>query len=168
MTYTCSTLHMDSPMKSIYLSVFLFCLCVPAVQADIYKRVDANGHVTYSSEPIKGGKKLNLEPLPTMQAPKTGNGPKDFPRVDSQTQKNRDSTRRAILEDELASEEKLLAEARQNLSEAEANPEVYRGADGKTYRNVAKFEEKVKAARDEVTTHEKNIEALKTELSNLR
>ncbi|HEU0186287.1 MAG TPA: DUF4124 domain-containing protein [Gallionellaceae bacterium] len=155
-------------MKSIYLSVFLVCLYAPPAQAEIYKRVDASGHVTYSSEPIKGGKKLNLEPLPVMQAPRrSSEGPKDFPRVDSQTQKNRDSTRRAILEDELASEEKLLAEARQNLSDAEASPEVYKGADGKTYRNVAKYEEKVKAARDDVTTHEKNIDALKTELANL-
>lgn len=156
-------------MKPLYLSVFLICLCVPTVQADIYKRVDANGHVTYSSEPIKGGKKLNLEPLPTMQSPRrNGEGPKDFPRVDSQTQKNRDSTRRAILQDELTSEEKLLSEARQKLQEAEDTPQVYKGADGKTYRNVARYEETVKAARDEVTTHEKNIEALKTELSNLR
>lgn len=156
-------------MKSIYLYTFLMCLCIPAAQAEIYKRVDANGHVTYSSEPIKGSKKLNLEPLPTMQSPRSnGEGPKDFPRVDSQTQKNRDSTRRAILQDELNSEEKLLAEARQKLQEAEDNPQTYKGADGKTYRNVARYEETVKAAREDVTTHEKNIEALKTELSNLR
>lgn len=135
-------------------------------QAEIYKRVDANGHVTYSSEPLKGGKRLELTPLPVMQAPRSG--PKDFPKVDSQTQKNRDSTRRTILEDELATEEKLLAEARKNLEEAEASPEVFRTPDGKTYRNVAKYEEKVKAAKEDIATHEQNIQALKTEISNLR
>jgi hypothetical protein len=153
-------------MKPIYLFVLLCLGTTGLAQADIYKRVDANGHVTYSSEPLKGGKKLDLLPLPTMQSPRSG--PEDFPKVDSQTQKNRDSTRRTILEDELASEEKLLNEARQKLEEAESTPEVYRSGDGKTYRNVAKFEEKVKAAKDDVDTHEQNVKALKTELSNLR
>jgi len=37
--------------------------------ADIYKAVDTSGHVTYSSAPIKGGKKIILEPLPTMAPP---------------------------------------------------------------------------------------------------
>lgn len=152
-------------MKPIHLFVLLYLGTASLAQAEIYKRVDANGHVTYSSEPMKGGKRLDLLPLPTMQPPSSG--PKDFPKVDSQTQKNRDSTRRTILEDELASEEKLLSEARQKLQEAESNPEVYRGSDGKTYRNVAKFEEKVKAAKDEVDIHEQNVRALKTELSNL-
>lgn len=153
-------------MKSYCLFVFL-CLCsVHTAQADIYKHVDKNGHVTYSSEPMKGAQKLELAPLPTMQSPRSG--PKDFPKVDSQTQKNRDSTRRVILEDELASEEKLLAEARLALEEAQSNPEVYHTPDGKTYRNVAKYEEKVKAAQDNVATHEQNVRALKTELSNLR
>lgn len=147
--------------------LLLLCLCAfNQAQAEIYKRVDANGHVTYSSEPLKGGKKLDLLPLPVVQSQRSG--PKDFPKVDSETQKNRDSTRRVILEDELASEEKLLEEARQKLQEAESNPEVYRTKDGKTFRNVAQFEEKVKAAKDDVTTHEQNVRALKTELSNLR
>lgn len=148
-----------------YLFVLL-CLCaMSSVQAEIYKRVDANGHVTYSSEPLKGGKKLDLLPLPVMQSQRSG--PKDFPKVDSETQKNRDSTRRTILEDELATEEKLLAEARQHLQEAESNPEISHGPDGKTYRNVAKYEENVKTAKDEIATHEQNIQALKTEIANL-
>ena len=154
-------------MKSVYYLCVLFCIsCSTLVHAEIYKRVDANGHVTYSSEPLKGAKKLNLEPLPTMQAPRSG--PKDFPKVDTQTQKNRDTTRRTILQDELASEEKLLEEARRNLAEAESNPEIYKTKDGKTFRNVVKYEEKVKAAQDDIDTHAKNIEALKTEISNLR
>ncbi len=79
-------------------------------QAEIYKRVDADGHVTYSSAPIKGAKKLHLEPLPTMAAqpvpPKGQNNSSDFPKVDNATQSRRDDTRRKILEDELATEAK--------------------------------------------------------------
>ena len=72
-----------------------FVLCCSAAfactaQADIYKRVDEDGHVTYSSKPIKGGKKIHLEPLPTMAPPK----PENFPRVNPETQVKRDDTRR--------------------------------------------------------------------------
>ncbi len=134
------------------------------VQADIYKYIDRDGHVTYSSTPIKGAKKLNLEPLPTM-APFSGN---DELRVHQATQKKRDEERRRILEDELATERKLLVEARQKLQDAENTPHVYRTPDGKIMRNVVAYEEGVKNAQSEVTLHEKNVEALQTELSRLK
>jgi len=157
-------------MKLGYLLAILS-LCPLLAQAEIYKAVDADGHVTYSSTPIKGGKKIILEPLPTMVPParaRSTASPEDFPRVDGATQKGRDDTRRKILQDELSTEEKLLEEARQNLKEGVENPEVYRGQDGKTYRNVAKYEEKIKALNDQVDLHRKNIEALNTELSKLK
>ncbi len=135
-------------------------------QAEIYKYVDKNGHVTYSSTQVKGAKKLNLEPLPTM-APPSGKSGEDL-RVNQATQKRRDDARRRILEDELAAEQKLLAEARQKLQDAENTPHVYRTQEGKTMRNVAAYEEDVKNAQSEVTLHEKNVEALKTELSRLK
>lgn len=159
---------MDSVMKPRHL-VVLCCLALIAAdaQAEIYKRVDEDGHVTYSSTPIKGGKKLHLEPLPTMEPPPKARGNSEF-RVDSETQSRRDDRRRRILEDELATEQKALEEARAKLQEAKDSPEVYKGADGKTYRNVAKYEENVNAAQDEVTSHEQNVKALQTELSNLK
>ncbi|HUW24914.1 MAG TPA: DUF4124 domain-containing protein [Gallionella sp.] len=157
-------------MKPGYLLALLY-LCPAPAQAEIYKAVDADGHVTYSSSPIKGGKKLDLPPLPTMVPParsRSAASPEDFPRVDGETQKGRDDTRRKILEDELSTEEKLLDEALQNLKEGEANPDVFRGQDGKTYRNVAKYQEKIKTLNDRVEMHQKNIEALNTELSKLK
>ncbi len=157
-------------MKLGYL-LTMISLCPLLAQAEIYKAVNADGHVTYSSTPIKGGKKIILEPLPTMVPParaRSAASPEGFPRVDGPTQKGRDDTRRKILQDELGTEEKLLEEARQNLKEGEANPEIYRGQDGKTYRNVAKYEEKIKALKDQVELHSRNIEALKTELSKLK
>jgi hypothetical protein len=153
-------------MKLRYLLAILIA-CPSLVHAEIYKAVDENGHVTYSSTPIKGGKKIILEPLPTMDAPPPAS-PAGFPRVDGETQRNRDDTRYMILQNELSAEEKLLAEARQNLREGEANPEVFRGQDGKTYRNVAKYDEKIKVLTDQVELHQKNVEALKTELSRLK
>ena len=151
--------------------VLLALLCAGPLLADaaIYKKVDADGHVTYSNVPLKGGKKIILEPLPTMQssARSRSASPADFPRVTGETQKTRDDARRKILEDELGNEEKLLDEAKQKLKIAEDTPEVYH-KDGKTFRNVAKYQENVKNAQEEIKLHEGNIEALKTELSNLK
>ncbi len=152
----------------------LFVLCcsaafATAAHADIYKRVDDEGHVTYSSKPFKGSKKLHLEPLPTMAAPpKSSRTSEGFPRVNSETQTRRDDTRRKILEDELSTEQKSLEEARAKLKEGQDAPEIYKGPNGQTYRNVAKYEEKVNALQEEVSSHEKNVEALKTELTNLK
>ena len=150
---------------------FLLVLCCSvaytvSAQAEIYKRVDEDGRVTYSSTPIKGGKKLHLEPLPTMQPPNART--EGFPRVNPVTQTRRDDTRRKILEDELATEQKALEEARIKLKEGQDNPEVYRTESGQTFRNVAKYDEKVNALQEDVSAHEKNVEALKTELSNLK
>lgn len=143
-------------------------------QAEIYKRVDKDGNVTYSSTPLKGAKKLELKPLPTMTAqpistkhPRNRESSADL-RVNSETQTRRDDTRRKILEDEMATEERALNEAQTQLKDAEDNPEVFKTATGETFRNVAKYEEKVNTARDNVKAHENNIKALKTEISNLK
>lgn len=152
----------------------LFVLCCSAAfaisaSADIYKRVDDEGHVTYSSKPIKGGKKLHLEPLPTMPPPpKVNNASEGFPRVTSETQGRRDDTRRKILEDELATERQALEDARARLKEGQDTPEVHKGPGGQTFRDVTKYEAKVNALQEEVNSHEKNVEALQTELSNLK
>lgn len=157
-------------MKLRYM-LALLCICAVPVQAEIYKSVDENGHVTYSSTPIKGGKKIILEPLPTMvppARPRSATSPDGFPKVDGETQRNRDDTRYMILQNELSAEEKLLEEAKQNLQAGQENPEVFKGQDGKTYRNTEKYEEKIKPLAAQVELHQRNIEALKTELSKLK
>ena len=158
-------------MKLLHLIV-LCCSASYAIvaHAEIYKRVDADGHVTYSSIPLKGAKKLHLEPLPTMDAPAklhNGENSPDF-RVNSETQNRRDNSRRKILEDELATEQKALEDARAKLKEGQENPEVDKNALGQIFRNVARNEEKLNALQEDVSSHEKNIEALKTELSHLK
>ena len=163
--------------QSVFCLLFLISQTV-SVWAEIYKSVDADGHVTYSSTPSKGAKKLDLEPIPTIPAsggnasttaprPRSNASPADFPKVDNTTQKNRDHTRRKILDDEFSSEDKLLAEARQSLKEAEAHPEVTKTQDGKMH-NAAKYEEKLKNLREEINTHEKNLASLKSEITNLK
>jgi hypothetical protein len=143
--------------------------------AEIYKRVDKEGHVTYSSEPIRGAQKLKLEPLPTVPPPRAvakernrASEESAFPRVDNATQKRRDDKRLRILEDEMESERQALEDARAQLKVAEDTPQVYTGADGKTYRNMAKYEETVQAAQENVRMHENNLRAIQTEIDNLK
>jgi hypothetical protein len=157
-------------MKPYHLFVMLYLLQVSWAHAEIYKRVDAEGHVTYSSEPIKGGKKLELKPLPTMTGGRSSrqSTPEDFPKVDTHTQKSRDATRRIILNDELATEEKLLDAERENLKTIENTPVPLIGPDGVPFRNAGRNAEKIKAAQDAIALHEQNIKALKTEISNLK
>lgn len=153
-------------MKLFYLFVILYLGQFGCAQAEIYKRIDSEGHVTYSSEPLKGSKKLYLKPLPTMSG--RGGTPDNFPRIDSQTQRNRDATRRVILEDELGTEEKLLAAARQTLQTLESNPETTTSAAGIPFQKTPQYTEKLRAAQDLVSSHEQNIKALRTEILNLK
>jgi len=161
--------HWETAMKLRYLFVLLWMIYAGWAQAEIYKSVDSEGHVTYSSVPMKGSKKLNLEPLPVMDSPRPrSEESQPFPKVNEQTQRKRDDTRRTILMNELEAEQKLLDDAKKNLQLAKDTPQVYRGKDGKTYRNVAKYESTVKAAQEQVNLHEKNIEAIQTELSRIK
>ena len=158
-------------MKPHYVLVFLCAGYVSWAQAEIYKKVDADGHVTYSSTPIRGSKKLDLEPLTIVPSPahvRNNATPSDFLKVDSDTQKNRDNLRRKILEEELSTEQKLVEEAHQNLMNGKEHLETLKNKDGQSYRNVAKYEENIKALQGQVILHEKNVEALKTELLKLK
>ncbi len=145
------------------LLIFSCLILSQAAYADIYKLVDENGRVTYSNVPIKGAKKLNLEPISTIAPPKPKPvaTPQNFPRVDNETQKKRDVSRRDILEQELASEQKLLEEAKKALAEGEA---VRLGSE----RNYQKYLDRVQGLKDNVSLHEKNIEALNKEIAGIR
>lgn len=156
-------------MKISYTVLLLIALALPA-QAEIYKRVDADGHVTYSNVPMKGGNKLNLDTEGTTVSgsKKTSATPSNFPKVGSNEQKARDDQRKTILQDELANERKALEDAKNRQAEAASNPEVFKTKDGKTFRNVAKFDEKMAPLNDEVAQHEKNIELLEKELGAIK
>ncbi len=147
--------------------------------AEIYKRVDADGRVTYSNSKTKGAVRLELDPdantisndRPKPSANKRTATPEGFPKVDKQTQNQRDDKRKEILQSELEAEKAALAEAKKAYAEGESNPEVYqkKNANGttSTFRNVPKFEEKMKNLQADVDNHQKNIELLQKELNTL-
>ena len=86
--------------------------------------------------------------------------PAGFPKVDPATQKGRDDVRRKVLGDELATEEKLLAEAR--TAYADGAP----AALPEERSNVEKYRERIARLRQSIDVHEKNVEALKKELGS--
>ena len=148
MSYTHRVFLQEFAMKSLCL---LLCMLPIAAQADIYKAVDAEGHVTYSSTPIKGGKRLNLMPPEERSREKTRSTPQDFPKVNEETQKVRDDARKKILEGELKTEEGMLSNAIQGLKSV--NP---------------KDQEKLDSLNRQVELHQGNVDALKAEISRLK
>jgi hypothetical protein len=137
--------------------------------AETCKYVDADGRVIYSNtpnSPPKGATKVKCfeDPSPKTAVAPTKPSPESkarAPRVSEDTQKSRDDERRRILEQELADETKQLAQAKEKLVAEEA---IRNGNE----RNYQRFLERVQPYRDAVATHERNLEALKREIANLK
>ena len=165
--------------KHLFLTLLAFTVSTSAV-AEIYKHVDADGRVTYSNIKSKGAIRLEIDPdtnsignersktKTTSATSKRAATPESFPRVDKDTQNQRDGKRRSILQGELDAEKAALEEAKKAYAEGESNPEVYHTASGQTFRNVPKFEAKMKGLKENVDNHQKNIELLQKELDSLR
>lgn len=165
-------LEMKKLLSSFTIGVMVSMLS-PIAIAEVYKVIDADGRVTYTNVPTKGAKKLDIDPAPNngaTAAPKPNAKvptPASFPRVDKSTQNQRDNTRKQILQAELEEEKKALEEAKKAYIEGESKPEVYKAANGKTFRNVAKFQEKMRLLQADVDGHERNIQLLQKELDAL-
>jgi hypothetical protein len=138
----------------------------------VYKCVDKNGRVEFTDTNKPGCKVLDLPGYVSTPAPipraapavtmrQASPNPAGFPRVDTATQRARDDDRRAILEDELRGEERKLADLKRDFN----NGEPERQGNEKNY---AKYQERVAQMRDNIGRSEKNIEALKREIANIK
>ena len=146
-------------------------LAAPAVRAEICKYADPDGNIPYSTvAPEKSWKKLSCtigDDATQRRAGANGSAartptPAGFPRVDAGTQKGRDDVRRTVLTEELAAEEKLLAETRAAYADGAPVPLAEERADAEKYRvRIGKL-------RQAVAVHEKNVEALKKELGSVK
>ena len=94
-------------------------------------------------------------------APAQKSRPSSFPRESSSDRASAKGRQREILEKELQTEQTALAKAKVDLAEQES---VRSGGE----QNYARVEERLRPFKDNIETHEKNIEALRRELSNLR
>jgi hypothetical protein len=136
-----------------------------AQTSDVFVCVDDNGTRTYQNTGGgKGCKKLNLEPITSVPAPKSsqGGGGKatSASKYDSATA-DRDFDRKRILEEELRKEESKLAELKSEYNSGQ--PE--RRSDE---RNYQKYLDRTARLQDEVARSEGNISALRKELNKLK
>jgi hypothetical protein len=154
------------------IALLLALPAVPAV-ADIWECVDESGNKRFTNIKAEAkGCKLLVVSTPNVVAPppapakgqpqpKAAPRPADFPKVDSETQKSRDNDRRRILEQELANEQKLLEQARKELSEQES---VRLGSE----RNYQRVLDRLEPYKRKVKLHEDNIASLRRELSAIK
>ncbi len=158
-------------MKPILFAALLV-MPLAAAANTLYKCSDEGGQVLYTNQ--KGaGKNCTIlsrdQPISSVPAvkPRATPTPGDFPRVSPEQQKSRDGDRRAILEQELGNEQKQLEESKRALAEQEGRVEPTERVIGGAI-NQAKVEQRLQTYRDRVALHERNIEALRKELGNLR
>ncbi len=141
--------------------------------AEICKYADTDGNVHYSNvAPEKGWKRLGctLGDDGTVRRAGPANGgtarstssPAGFPRVDTETQRGRDDVRRKVLTEELATEEKLLVEARRDYADGAPAPLPEEKADADKYRT------RIGKLRQTVNVHEQNVLALKKEIGTIK
>ena len=163
----------------LQVAIVLLWLLAPSLPAGannhiLYECVDANGARQFTNIPTnpRACKVLNIGPSGAPSTPTPGAAksparapqiatPSSFPRVDRQLQQQRDSDRRRILEQELDSEEKLLAQAKKELGEQEA---VRLGSE----RNYQRTLDRVDPFQKKVKLHEDNVANLRKEISKIR
>ena len=141
----------------------LLMLLAPRVAADIWECVDESGNKRFTNikSEAKGCKLIKVVPPNTVsgrQPTRSAETPKNFPKVDGDTQKQRDNGRRRILEQELANEQKLLEQAKKELAEQEA---MRLGSE----RNYQRMLDRLDPYKKKVKLHEDNVVSLRRELA---
>lgn len=123
---------------------------------------DGRTHVTNLREDTSGKdcRIVQQTRVQVVPAPKPKAAPGSFPREDSQARASARERQREILEKELQREETLLTDARKELEEQES---VRYGDE----RNYARVLERLQKYKDAVELHQKNVESLRRELTNL-
>jgi hypothetical protein len=147
----------------IYSSLLFLTLAPFSASSQVFKCVDAEGKVTYSNDhgSGKGCKPLSNEQSVSTISMRANSSSATFPRVSDEAQRERDKTRRQVLEKELDDEQQKLEEARGKLTEQEA----IRLGDEKNFQRVL---DRLQPYKDAVAQRERNIEALNQEISRLR
>jgi hypothetical protein len=152
---------------AIYLSSFA---SLASAQGTVWRCVGPDGRPQYTNvQKDTVGRNCyvvnkEITVVPANRPPPIPASPRaqeNFPRVDAETQRSRDDSRRKILQDELTAEEARLVEARAKLAEQEA----VRLGDEKNYQKKL---DRVQPYQEAVGEHEKNVAALKKELGNLK
>jgi hypothetical protein len=171
------------PTLRTALPAVLLAIAPAAAMADIHRCTDAEGLVTFTDSPSRKFKSCVLlyrdaqapasrvEPAagtgaPAQGAPRArgdspaaavrGNpGPENFPRIERAEQRDRDLKARQIVERELASEQRLLDEARRQVA-----------ALGATVTDRA--DPRLRDLQNSVSRHERNIAEIQRQLAVMK
>lgn len=129
--------------------------------SEMYKCTSRSGNASYFNVPDAGPDAPAASRPAASTATRSASvpTPSSFPKVDAGTQKSRDDLRRKVLQDELASEEKLLAEAKTAWGDGSPAPLPEERA------SAQKYADRIGRLRQTVLLHERNVEALKRELA---
>jgi hypothetical protein len=165
----------------IFLLMAIMCFSA-AAHADIYKCTDDAGQPAFADGKTKISYKGCILILhDDLPPPRRNSGniktvsarastPSDFPRVDRQTQYQRDDKRKQILVSELESELNALQDAKKTYAEGlpTLTQATGRDASSKVSTSSNNFDEKTQRLQADVSSHEKNIQLLQKELNALR
>ncbi|MEO8484732.1 MAG: DUF4124 domain-containing protein [Betaproteobacteria bacterium] len=129
--------------------------------SEMYKCTSKSGNAAYFNVPDATPDSAGSTKAAASAATRSASvpTPSSFPKVDAGTQKSRDDLRRRVLQDELASEEKLLVEARGAWAEGSPPPLP------EERTSAQKYADRLARLRQTVQLHERNVEALKRELA---
>jgi hypothetical protein len=143
---------------------------LPAQAQGIYLCTDAEGRKILTDSYKTGCKTLDIANGVSVPAPRRASAPRaatpattpsDFPKVNDAQQKARDNDRREILNEELRTEKKKLAEMKKEFNNGEPERQG-------NERNYAKYQERVEQMKESISRAEKNIEALEREIANIK
>lgn len=155
------------------LIVALAAAASPASADTLYKCQNTDGRTTYTNQKINKTCEIISQDKPvstftTPQQKAKQPTPADFPNVKPDQQKARDNDRRAILEQELANEQRNLDAARKALAEQEPLILPEERIAGGAGIQQAKREARIQSYRDKVQLHERNLESIRKEIGNLK
>lgn len=158
-------------MRILNLLLLLLWLGAPSAHAQIWECTEPqSGAKELNNDPASAKNKhcvrknvgpFNTVPTPPRAAQPPAQRSANFPSVDGDTQRQRDTDRRKILEQELSQEQQQFELAKKSLAEQK---DIRLGGE----KNFARVEERIKPYEARVRQHEINIENIKKELSNTR
>ena len=155
--------------RMLFLGLTL--IAAPAWSTPTCKLVDPDGRVIFANVPVKNTRKLQCfervqpsAPKQVVNAPERRAAPPAAPaapRIESGEQARRDSERQRILQQELAEEMRLLENAKRLLFKDDRRS-------GDSTAAAFRALEQVGPVSESVRRHERNIEALRREMSAAR
>lgn len=130
-----------------------------AAQAQALKCVDPSGRITYADAKLPGQNCTAVQGSVNVVAPPPATAPQRMPPASSKASVSAD--RRRDLESRLTAEQQTLDSARKELAEQEA----VRYGDERNYQRVL---DRLQPYKDRVEQQERQVEAIRRELSDLR